>query len=113
MENLDTAESVSAAAQATIAQFVAARDVVIELKEKLRAEEAEATADAGRYQEAVRILAAGGGDANLTEILAAADHRKHLIAGLQILLRDQEAGFKDLEEPYRKAESRLRGGAKV
>jgi hypothetical protein len=95
----------SKADQATIAQFIAARDKLIELKADLAAEEAAIALNSDRYDEAARSHAAGA-DADPGSILADSDRRRHRIAGLQMLIGEQEAAFKALQGPNRIATSR-------
>jgi len=97
-----TAEAEIQADQATIAQFTAARDKLVSLRDELATEEAAIEANKERYVEATRLHAAGR-DADPGGILANTDRRGHRIAGLRTLIAEQEEVFRALEKPFRAA----------
>ncbi len=83
--------------QATIAQFIEERDKLIALREDLDSEEAAIKSNNDRYAEATRVFA-GGGDADPAAILADSDRRGFRIAGLKMLIPEQEQLVASLQE---------------
>lgn len=105
------AEAESKAAQASIIDFTAARDKLIELESDLAAEEAAIADNDKLYAEASRIHA-GGGDADPASILADSDRRRQRIAGLRSLIPEQRATMEALRAAYEAATRSLSGSAR-
>jgi hypothetical protein len=105
------AEAESKAAQASIVDFAAARDKLIELESDLAAEETAIAENERLYAEASRIHA-GGGDADPASILADSDRRRHRIAGLLSLISGQRATMEALRGAYEAATRSLSGSAR-